>query len=84
MPTQRELWAQAFDAFGEKISAVHMKGAVLDEQNQVVSAAYSRSVLDYKDLFRHLKELKQDFSVLREECDPNFGVQDCHFLKSFL
>lgn len=82
--TQEDVWERAFEAYGSNMVAVHMKGAALNDENQVISTSYPESALNYKFLFDHLKQLKHDFCIMREEIQPEYGHQDCRFLKSFL
>ncbi|HHV32897.1 MAG TPA: sugar phosphate isomerase/epimerase [Clostridiales bacterium] len=82
IPNQDRLWARSFDCLGENIAAVHMKGAVCGENGSISGCAFSESLVHYDVLFHYLRQLPQDFSVLREEVDPAHGAEDFRFLKS--
>jgi L-ribulose-5-phosphate 3-epimerase len=84
LPVQNQLWERAFERFGEKIAAVHMKGAVVDEQKNMISSNFEQSLINYEFIFSCLKTLPQNFSVLREEANPLTGADDCEFLKSLI
>ena len=84
LPVQNQLWDRAFECFGEKIAAVHMKGAIVDEQKKIISSDFGHSLVNYEHIFSSLKILPQNFSVLREEANPLTGADDCKFLKSLI
>lgn len=84
MNTQRNLWDRTIDCLGENIVSVHFKGRAVGGDGQLIKTSLVNSEVDYPYLFKKLKELPQNLSVLREETDPAFAAQDCRFLKSGL
>lgn len=81
--SQRQLWERCFECFGDRIAAVHMKGADLCD-GEIVPVPYTDSALDYPYLFQQLKALGKDLPILREEVDPAHAREDVAFLRSFL
>lgn len=81
---QHQLWNRCFNSFGQNIAAVHMKGVRQDSQGKLVSAGFAHSIVDYPYLFRFLKKMPQDFSILREEIKPESAKEDLSFLENLL
>ena len=63
---QRELLDEAFDLFGDRIAAVHLKDFII-ENGRPVYALPGDGMLDYPYLFRLLRERKPHVSLLLEE-----------------
>lgn len=82
--SQRQLWDRCFDCFGPQIVAVHLKGVCQDAEGNLVASAFSKSILDYDYIFRGLKQLPQDFNIMREEIKPVEAKQDLRFIQSLL
>lgn len=82
--TQRDLWERCFECFGEKIVAVHMKGVRPGKDGILTSCPFRESVVDYPYLFGRLKQLPQDFSIMREEVRPEHAAEDLAFLQNLL
>jgi L-ribulose-5-phosphate 3-epimerase len=82
--SQPRMWDRAFRNFGDQIVAVHMKSVRLSADGSPVRTDFAHSDVDYGDLFKRLRQLPQDFSVLREDADPADGKTDCEFLKSMI
>ena len=77
---QDDLWKRFFNLLGDKIAAVHMKGVRLGPDGKLAGCGFSDSAVDYRFLFRELRKLPQNYSVLREEIDPRNAKEDYRFL----
>lgn len=90
VPTQRALWERSLEAFGERIAAVHMKSAAVENDMVVPAPQFEQSVVDYEflwDLLRRLPQAKSQtlaLPVLREEANPACAAQDLAFLRGFI
>lgn len=80
LQNQRALWNECFDAFGDKIAAVHIKGVKFEGENQV-STALSQSQADTEYLLTNLQRLPCKFDVLREEAHKQTAKEDIEFIK---
>ncbi|MCI1982516.1 MAG: sugar phosphate isomerase/epimerase [Oscillospiraceae bacterium] len=83
-PRQDALWDRFFNLLGDKIAAVHIKGIRLDSQNQLVRSGFEDSIVHYETIFSALKSLPQNFSILREEIQPQHAKEDFRFLSGLL
>lgn len=81
---QDNLWDRCFDAFGDKICAVHIKGAKLNDQGEFVSTGLRDSQVNYAKVINWLKENKPELTLLREEIKEETAKEDLEFIKSFL
>lgn len=81
---QDDLWDRSFQAFGDKICAVHIKGAKLNEQGELVSTSLKDSQVNYAKLIHWLKKNKPEVTLLREEIKKEMAKDDLAFIKSFL
>lgn len=82
--TQKQLWDRSFDAFGDKIAAVHFKGAGLNPQGEIHSVPFERSVVDYGYIVSMLKGLNRPICILREEAKPANAKQDIAFIRALM
>ena len=81
---QDDLWERFFQQLGDKIAAVHVKGARADAGGQLTGCGFSDSVVDYRFLFGELKKLPYDFCILREKIDPKNAGEDLRFLQDLI
>lgn len=87
---QKKLWDRSFECFGDRITAVHLKGIKLDEQGNLVSSSFKDSIIDYpyimKKLRAYMKEglIKEDLYLLREEVKPEHAREDYQFIKELV
>lgn len=79
-PAQHDLWDRFFQLLGDKVAAVHMKGARPAADGGLTGCGFSESAVDYPALFRELRKLPGKFSVLREEISPEHAAEDYRFL----
>lgn len=84
LSNQDALWERSFEAFGDKIAAVHFKGAALDGDGKLAAADFARSVVHYAYLVERLQKLPQPFSLLRDEMEAGNGAADHAFLAGLL
>lgn len=84
IPTQHQLWDRSFAAFGDRIAAVHLKGAALNTKGELVSAPFEQSVVDYPYVLDQIKSLDAPLYLLREEAQPSRAAQDLAFIRSML
>lgn len=82
-PCQHALWQRAFDAFGDAIAAVHIKG-VRQENGKMCSCSFADSELDYAGIFRLLRQASVQPPILREEAAPARAQEDRAFLAGLL
>jgi len=82
--TQNELWKRCIDCFGEYITAIHMKGASreLDNNGMLADVPFTSSILDHEALFPLIKSL--NVPVLREGANPAEAATDIAFINMFL
>lgn len=84
---QYGLWKRAFQHFGDRIAAVHMKGITFDGQGELVSCALEDSLVDYGYIMKLLKDsimrgkTSEDIYLLREEVRPEHAKRDADFLR---
>lgn len=78
---QRELWPRVFDAFGDKIVAVHIKGARL-ENGAPVSCLLEESQVDYRAIVDLLARSGIQPPLLREEAIPARAAGDQAFMRA--
>lgn len=81
---QDNLWDRSFEAFGDKICAVHIKGAKLNDQGELVSTSLRDSAVNYTKVINWLKKNKPEVTLLREEIKKEMAKDDLEFIKSFL
>lgn len=81
---QEELWDQAFECFGDKIVALHMKGTRLNEKGQLEKANLQDNVANFKRIISWLKENRPEITVLREEIKPEEANQDRDFMNELI
>lgn len=80
---QDDLWDRAFKCFGDKICAVHIKGAKLNDDGELVSTTLQDSEVNYAKIINWLKENKPGLTLLREEIKEETAKEDLAFIKSF-
>lgn len=82
-PRQQALWQRAFDCFGDKIAAVHIKGVRI-EGGKPVSCSLEQSQVDYAAVIRLLRQTGREPPLLREEAVPARAASDLAFLRGLL
>lgn len=78
---QKKLWNRAFDAFGNQIAAVHIKGVRI-ESGCTKGCTLEESQLDYMEISRLLKQTGREPALLREEAVPSNAVQEIAFMRT--
>lgn len=81
---QDDLWDRSFKEFGDKICVVHIKGARLNDQGELISTSLKDSQVNYPKIMNWLKEHKPEVTLLREEIEEKMAKDDLEFIKSFL
>ncbi|HHX60923.1 MAG TPA: sugar phosphate isomerase/epimerase [Epulopiscium sp.] len=81
---QNNLWDRSFEAFGDKICAVHIKGAKLNDAGELISTSLKDSQVNYAKIINWLKQNKPNVTLLREEIKEEIAKDDLEFIKSFL
>ena len=87
---QYALWDRSFACFGERITAVHLKGIKQDENGKLVSSSLKDSIIDYPYLMKKLKAyiamglISEDIYILREEVKPEYAKEDYEFIKELV
>ena len=79
-PRQQSLWERAFESFGDRIAAVHIKGVRI-EGGRPVSCPLEESEVDYPAVFRLLRQTGAQPPILREEAVPARAAQDLALLR---
>lgn len=80
---QQQIWERAFDAFGDEIVAMHMKGVRI-ENGQPQSCLLEQSQVDYKAVYALLAQSKSVPPILREEAVPARAKSDRAFIEALL
>ena len=82
--TQNDMWKRCLDCFGDRIIAIHMKGASgeLDNNGMLAEVPFAKSVLDHEGLFSLIKHL--NVPILREGVNPAEAANDIAFINRFL
>jgi len=83
IPRQEKLWGECFEAFGEKICALHLKDAVLEGES-LRPCLLGEGVMKFEPVFSWLLQNKPDICVLREEISPKTAKKDIDFIKKLL
>lgn len=81
---QDNLWDRCFEAFGDKICAVHIKGTKLNDQGELEKTTLKDSDINYAKILSWLKKNKPNVTLLREEIERETAKEDLAFIKSFL
>lgn len=81
---QERLWERAFECFGEKIVALHMKGTRLNEAGELETADFKTSAVNFKRIINWLKTNQPDVPVLREEIKPQEAEADRVFMSTLI
>lgn len=80
---QDELLDRCFDAFGDRIVALHCKDVVL-ENGELKRGILGEGCLNYNKLMGWLKENRPGLNLIREGADPATAHKDIAFLKSVI
>lgn len=81
---QNNLWDRCFESFGDKICAVHIKGAKLNDKGELESTTLLDSDVNYAKILNWIKKNKPNVTLLREEIKQETAKEDLKFIKSFL
>lgn len=81
---QEVLWDRAFECFGHKIIALHMKGTRLNEMGELEKANLQDNVANFKRITSWLKENRPEITVLREEINPEQANADRDFMNELI
>lgn len=74
---------EAFDAFGERIMALHCKDIDFGPDGRLHEVLLGQGLVDYDRLFGWLGSHRPGLALLREGADPATAAQDIAFLKSY-
>lgn len=81
---QERLWDRAFENFGEKIVALHMKGICLNEAGELEKADLLGNAVNFKRITAWLQSNRPDITVLREEIKPQEALSDRAFMNELI
>ncbi len=81
---QEKLWDRAFECFGDKIVALHMKGTRLNEAGELEKANLQDNAAHFKRIIEWLKVNKPEITVLREEIKPEEAKADRDFMNGLI
>ena len=79
---QDDLLDRCFDAFGDRIVALHCKDVKV-ENGELRRTVLGEGWLNYNKLMGWLKENRPGLNLIREGADPATAHKDIAFLKSF-
>ncbi|HIQ75567.1 MAG TPA: sugar phosphate isomerase/epimerase [Candidatus Cottocaccamicrobium excrementipullorum] len=77
--TQNEIIDKAFSLYGDRISVLHLKDCVFDENGVQVCTRPGEGLIVYDSLMKHLRSQKKQIIGLLEESDPEHFKSDCDF-----
>lgn len=80
---QQDLWQRAFEAFGDRIAAVHIKGVRMESGVPAV-CALEDSQLDYTMILQLLRQTGRKPALLREEAIPSRATQEIAMMRTWL
>lgn len=80
---QESLLKECFDAFGKKISAIHLKDFKVDN-GQILPTRLGIGRMEYDYLFEWLHKNKPDIAILREELCLKEASQEIDFMKQLI
>ena len=81
---QREIIDEAFDAFGDRVVAVHAKDVRLNAEGRFEPCVIGEGLFDNEYFYEKLKQQKPEISVLREEAKPETAQLDIKALQNYL
>jgi L-ribulose-5-phosphate 3-epimerase UlaE len=81
--TQESFFTRAFDAFGDKIVAIHAKDFRMENGVKNGRLSSGTGDLDYPTLMRLIMKHKPGIDILLEDTSPATGKQAMEFLRSF-
>lgn len=76
---QNEIIDKAFQYYGDRISVLHLKDCVFDQNGVQVCTPPGEGLICYDSLMRNLKEQKPHIIALLEESNPKRFAGDCAF-----
>lgn len=81
---QETLWDRAFECFGERIVALHMKGIRFNEAGELEKANLNTNAVNFKRIISWLKTNQPEVPVLREEINPQEAEADRVFMSTLI
>ena len=77
--TQNATIDKAFELYGDRITVLHLKDCVFDENGVQHCTRPGEGLVVYDSLMKHVREEKKQIIGLLEESDPVHFHQDCAF-----
>lgn len=81
---QEDLWNRAFEIFGHKICALHMKGTRLAENGELEKTNLKDNTANFKRVIDWIKVNRPEVTVLREEIKPAEAKADYVFMNNLI
>ncbi|MBU3803911.1 MAG: TIM barrel protein, partial [Candidatus Cellulosilyticum pullistercoris] len=81
---QDDLYDECFEAFGDKIWALHMKGIKRDAEGNLEKASFEENEANFKKVIDWVKVNMPETTVLREEIKPDHAKIDYVYMKSLV
>lgn len=81
---QENLWDRAFEAFGHKICALHMKGTRLNKEGELEKTTLQDNEANFKRVIDWVKVNRPEVTVLREEIKPAEAKADYAFMSALV
>ena len=81
---QDALYDECFEAFGDKIWALHMKGIKRDAEGNLEKASFEENEANFKKVIDWVKVNMPETTVLREEIKPDHAKVDYVYMKSLV
>jgi sugar phosphate isomerase/epimerase len=80
--SQDEFFRRAFDAFGDKIAAIHAKDFRMEENVKFGFLPAGKGDLDYAALLKLVAERKPGIDILLEDSSPSTGREAIAYLQN--
>lgn len=81
---QDELYDECFEAFGDKIWALHMKGIKRDSEGNLEKADFEENEANFKKVVDWVKANMPETTVLREEIKPEDAKSDYVYMSRLI
>ena len=80
--TQNEFFTRAFNAFGDKIAAIHAKDFRMENGRKNGALSAGTGDMDYTTLLRLITERKPEIDILLEDTSPTTGKKAAEYIRN--
>lgn len=81
---QDALYDECFEAFGDKICALHMKGTKHNVEGNLEKASFEENEANFKKVMDWIKVNRPEITALREEIKPSHAKMDYVYMKGLM